>query len=122
MFSHSQLDDRFLTQSFYKNVFQRFCQGCDRSVQVHLKKCTFGIAPNQDNINTFFIVAPEAKIAEALAQEIDNLLQQTTKIMAGIEQIAICFIPVNAAEDSLTEPESNLSNSEFMIGQFFSLK
>ena len=122
MFSHSQLDDQFLTQSFYKNVFQRFYQACDRSAQVHLKKCTFGIAPNQDNINTFFIVASESQIAEALIQKIDHLLEQVTKIMAGVEQIAICFIPVNAPEDSLAQPDSDLSNSEFMIGQFFSLE
>ena len=116
MLSYSNLDDRFLTQIFYQNVFQRFCQSCDRSTQILLNRCTFGIAPNDNNINTFFIVASEPRIAEALIPQINNLIHQVIRIMAGVEQIAICFIPVNI------KPGSHPSKSDYMLGRFFSLK
>ena len=121
MHFHSELDDQFLTQSFYRNVFQRFCQACDRSARNLLKECRFGIAPSQAGINTFFIVASSSQIAEALVPEIDNLLKQVKKILAGVEQVAICFIPENNKKDYLPQPVSTSSDSEFMLGQFFSL-
>ena len=121
MHFRSELDDKFLTQSFYRNVFQRFCQACDPSARNLLKECSFGIAPSQAGINTFFIVASSSQIAEALVPEIDNLLKQVKKILAGVEQIAICFIPENTKKYYLAQPISNSSDSEFMLGQFFSL-
>ncbi|MFB2976020.1 hypothetical protein [Microseira sp. BLCC-F43] len=121
MLSQSSFDDRSLVESFYGELFNRFYSGCNSSLRALLRGCAFGIAPNRNNILTFFIVAPNRDVAEKLTQHIDNIIQQVVELMPGIPQTAICY---NVSSENPVEESPKLENiretsSKLMLGKFF---
>ncbi|HAZ49746.1 MAG TPA: hypothetical protein DDW76_29965 [Cyanobacteria bacterium UBA11369] len=121
MLSPSSFDDRYLIESFYGELFNRFYSACNSSVRVLLRGCAFGIAPNRNKVRTFFIVAPNRDVAEKLTQHIEGIIQQAVELMPGIPQTAICYnvTPENRVEESPDVANSRRSSSKLMVGKFF---
>ena len=121
MLSQSSFDDQALAESFYGELFNRFYNSCNSSLQVLLYRCSFGIAPNQNGITTFFIVAPTLDVAEQLIQSIDSIIKPVVRLMPGVEQTAICFIPPESqVENPADKKDLRQPPYNFMIGKFFS--
>lgn len=120
MLSQSSFDDRSLVESFYGELFNRFYSGCHSSIRVLLRGCAFGIAPDRNSIRTFFIVAPNRDVAKKLTQHIDDVIHQAVKLMPGIPQTAICYVPSkNNAEEPVELQNLRQSSSKLMVGKFF---
>jgi hypothetical protein len=120
MLSQSSFDDQALAECFYGELFNRFYNSCNSSLQLVLYGCSFGIAPNQNGIRTFFIVAPTLDVAEQLIQSIDGLLKPVVRLMPGVEQTAICFVPPESQVENSTERnKSRQYTYNFIIGKFF---
>ena len=121
MLSQSSFDDRSLVESFYGELFNRFYSGCNSSSRLLLRGCAFGIAPNRNQVITFFIVAPNRDVAEKLTQHIDGIIEQAVELMPGIPQTAICYnvSSENRLEASAALANSRKSSSNLMVGKFF---
>jgi hypothetical protein len=120
MLSQSSFDDQALAESFYGELFNRFYNSCNSSLQLLLYGCSFGIAPNQNGLTTFFIVAPTLDIAEQLIQSIDSIIKPVVRLMPGVEQTAICFVPDESQVDNSADRKNSKQHTyNFMIGKFF---
>lgn len=122
MLSESNFDDHELTEAFYSEVFNRFYHACNSSIQELLYDCAFGLAPSPTGIQTFFIIAPNQDIADELIHRVDRIIEQVTKVMAGIYKTAICFVPQGSQAINLSEiKDASQSSYQYMIGKVFSI-
>lgn len=120
MSSTADFSDRLLTKDFYRALFNRFYESCDLSSQASLSQCTLGIAPSQNGVRTFFIVAPNQRVAEDLTQEVDSLLKKVVRLMPGVDQTAICFVPVERQQDyQAVDQDLTQGATQFMLGKIF---
>lgn len=120
MLFQSSFDDRFLVESFYGELFDRFYTVCNSRIQLLLQDCSFGIAPNANKVITFFIVAPNRDAADKLMQYIDSIIDQAVELMPGIKQTAICYIPYeNQVEEPAEMKKFRQNSSQFMVAKFF---
>jgi hypothetical protein len=120
MMSKSDFDERALLESFYGELFNRFYNACDPEIRSLLYTCSLGIAPSQNKVKTFFIVAPNFDVAKQLIEQIDRIIQYVVQLMPGIEQTGICFVPTESTVETTIEPDNfNLSSNEFIIGKLF---
>ena len=110
-----------LTQELHQRVFDSIHNACSASLQAHLEDCHFGIAPDCNGINTFFIIAPDQTVAQTLLQNSDALLETIADRAIGITQTAICFLPVTKYDPKLLSNgllrDSNMS--KFLVGKVF---
>ncbi len=120
MFPTSDANNRVLTKSFYRTLFNYFYEACPETIQAILSECTLGIAPGQDGRRTFFIVAPNQEIAEALTEQVDSIVQLAARLMPGVDQTAICFVPVEH-QQAYQSAAQDLSQcpTKFMLGKIF---
>lgn len=128
MLSKSEFDDQLLTQSFYQALFNRFYQSCVRAsdaehksaTQSLLSECTFGIAPSPTGVQTFFIIAPDQQMAETLTEHVQEIVSCASQIMAGVQQTAICFVPVEKQAEFRAElRECKPFSPKFLLGKIF---
>lgn len=120
MLSKPGFDDRYLTESFYQVLFNRFSESFDGPLQTLLSKSQFGIAPNQAGTKTFFVVAENFEQAKQITQHIDLIVGTVIELMPGIEQTAICFIPPQSSAKCATEPQELHSLPyHLLVGKFF---
>lgn len=121
MLSQSSSDDQALVESFYGELFNRFFGACDTSARLLLSECAFGIAPGPQSVKTFFIVAPSQSIAKRLTKHVDNIIEQVLRLMPGVDQTAICFLPPDSQANHAIEKQNfRQSPGQFIIGKFFS--
>lgn len=120
MLSRPSFDDRTLAESFYQALLHRFCDSFDGSTRSLLDNCTFGIAPSQTGVKTFFILAPSLDVAKQLAESIGSIITQVTNLMPGVVQTAICVVPPEIAEDSTNPEDLGQFPPKFMMGKIFS--
>lgn len=120
MRSTPSFDDRTLAESFYQALLHRFCDSFDGSTRSLLDNCTFGIAPSQTGVKTFFILAPSLDVAKQLAESIGSIIIQVTKLMPGVAQTAICVVPPETQAEDTADPQ-NLGQfpPKFMMGKIF---
>lgn len=120
MFPTSDANNRVLTKSFYRALFNHFYEACTESIQGIVSDCTLGIAPGQDGRRTFFIVAPNQEVAEALTQQVDQILQLAARMMPGVDQTAICFVPVEHQQEyQAVAQDLSQCPTKFMLGKIF---
>lgn len=113
-------DNQVLTQSFYRALFYHFSESCDDPTQILLSKCQLAILPSDHGILTFFIVAPNQQVAEALVNQVNHIVDRASQIMIGIKQTAICFIPAEY-EQEYQNLKPNLSEIpyNFLVGKVY---
>ncbi|MCD8486620.1 MAG: hypothetical protein LRZ84_07710 [Desertifilum sp.] len=128
MLSKSEFDDQLLTQSFYQALFNRFYQSCvragdrdnNRALQTLLSECTFGIAPSPTGVQTLFIIAPDQESAQLLTEYVPTLVSCAMEIMGGVNQTAICFVPVEKQAEFKAElRECKPFSPKFLLGKIF---
>ena len=121
MLSRPSFDDRTLAESFYQALLDRFCDSFDGSTRTLLDNCTFGIAPSQTGVKTFFILAPSLDVAKQLAESIGSIITQVTNLMPGVAQTAICVVPPETqAQGSTASEDLGQFPPKFMMGKIFS--
>lgn len=120
MLFQSSSDDQALIESFYGELFNRFFSACDSSARLLLCECALGIAPGPKSVKTFFIVAPSQSIAEQLTRHVDNIIEQVLRLMPGVEQTAICFLPPEGQANHAIEHQNFKQSPSKIIGKFFS--
>ncbi len=120
MLSKPGFDDRYLAESFYRVLFDRFSESFDDPLQTLLSESTFGIAPNQAGVKTLFIVAANFETAKQIAQSIELIIKTVVKLMPGIEQTAVCFVPPEAVANQSPEEQGTHSIPyHLIVGKFF---
>lgn len=120
MLSKRSFEDRTLAESFYRALFNHFCDAFNVATQALLSDCNFGFAPSQAGQKTFFIVAPSLEVAEQLTQRIDSILNRVAELMVGVDRTAICFAPRAEHEDTPGETkEPQQFPPKFMLGKIF---
>ncbi len=115
-----------LNESFYQALIRHFIADFTPTIRALLNDCSFGMAPNEAGINTFFIIAPDLSIADRLIQEKDNILHRVNTLMVSIGQLAICIVPPQnpteeAVNRSCTQNQPDRSLPQYMMCQIFPL-
>lgn len=120
MLSKSSFDDRFLADSFYQALLNRFCDSFDRTTQMILSECEFGMAPSPTGEKTFFILAPDMEKAEYMTQQVDNIIERVVALMVGVKQTAICVVPPKAEENNTAHAPARLQTiPKYMLAKIF---
>ncbi|NEP42950.1 MAG: hypothetical protein F6K35_28475 [Okeania sp. SIO2H7] len=110
MLSQPTFGDRSLNESLYRALLTRLFDSVSVSTRRLLDECCFGIAPSQQGVKTFFIIAPYLQIAEGLIEDIDSLQEWVMALMPGIGLIGICVNPPKGnGDDGREKGEGNLS-------------
>lgn len=113
-------DNRVLTQSFYRTLFYHFSESCDDPTQILLSKCQLAILPSEKGIVTFFIVAPSQQVAEGLVNQGNHIIDRVSRIMMGIRQTAICFVPIEYQEEyQALKPNISEIPYHFLVGKVY---
>ena len=119
MLSEPSFSDRAITDEFYETLFDRFYLSFPSSIQVLLKKCTYGIVADRSGTRTLFLIAADVETATDLKQHVETVVDRIADVMPGIAKTAICFLPPDRANNPQPKGNCNTPPSKFMMGQVF---